>query len=585
MKTEYNRKDLLDKISRIIYMNANNMDFEQCYFLCANKYKLNDLLSHENQVMFGRRGTGKTTLLKAFCFYVNNVLNPNQYTTTNGLKVCWYTRLDECIPNGIEVDKSNTDNIVLFCIKKFLINFISFLYSEYAKMENCGRYAPNRLESIAAKLVSLSDYVEEGSKTCNIVTETQSTINRKEKDFSSGINLTLEKKPLREWFKTYFRKEKENKSTIESSREQSYVYKIDINEIKKMIEIIIQLMEFETLYICIDEFTQIDRDIPYTIQPQVAQILKTLFFNSTIMVIKIASVWNETRMQMRQINGVRMGLELGQDIFKNTSLNLDTMFDHDNNKAIRFFKDFLANSVLLYENDKNEEYMNRVQKPLGDFIVDKIFKKGCFNQLICGSQGIPRVFDLLLMNCIKEIKNRSTDRIDINIVFDSIVNNYMQEVRQSIPYSSPICVSIDNYVSKNKRKFFIVKISEYNDAINYFDGLVANNALHQCPSEQLPRDIRNYYKLYYVHYGNYLDALKNTAISLFNNEALVENNLLYPCLPSDICVDPEKYCLQLPHNALEQIYCSYCHIYFNKTDSNELGEIRCPSCNKIISWQ
>jgi len=100
------------------------------------------------------------------------------------------------------------------------------------------------------------------------------------------------------------------KNKIGVTREKSYIYQLDIEELKRLLDLLIEAMCFEKFYICIDEFTQIDRDFSLSIQTKVAQILKQLFFNSNIFVVKIASVWNESRMQNRQVGGIREGIEL-----------------------------------------------------------------------------------------------------------------------------------------------------------------------------------------------------------------------------------------------------------------------------------
>ena len=42
-----------------------------CYHLCANKHQIEEMKVKAHQVIWGRRGTGKTTLLKAFVHNIN----------------------------------------------------------------------------------------------------------------------------------------------------------------------------------------------------------------------------------------------------------------------------------------------------------------------------------------------------------------------------------------------------------------------------------------------------------------------------------------------------------------------------------
>ena len=62
-------KQILDNLK----MSSDVVSYEDCYQLCANKDHIENLMSSDHQVIWGRRGTGKTTLQKAFTHYVNNI--------------------------------------------------------------------------------------------------------------------------------------------------------------------------------------------------------------------------------------------------------------------------------------------------------------------------------------------------------------------------------------------------------------------------------------------------------------------------------------------------------------------------------
>ncbi|WFR58477.1 hypothetical protein QA584_05240 [Anaerocolumna sp. AGMB13025] len=571
---KYEKESIIKKLNSILHLNANNMDTEQCYYLCANKEKLRALLQHENQVIFGRRGTGKTTIFKAFSYYINNIYKEEDKTIS-----CWYTRLDECIPHSIEVSSERAEDIVVISINKFLSKFVDFLIEDYKKIEAKRKFKNARLEQISEKLLAFSYLIKEGSKKREKTSESR-IIHKKtsaEKDKELGITPSNQLN-LFQWLKLQFKFKKVTLNEIGTTTEIDYIYSIDINEIKSEINELVNLMGYDSVYICIDEFTQIDRDFEYTIQPKVAQLLKELFFNSKTFIIKIASVWNLSRMQMRQLNGNREGLELGQDIFTNRELNLDIMFNNDNDNAYRFFKDVLVNNYLMYESPVSD----RERDLLGNYIIEALFSQGSFRHLICGSQGIPRVFGILLTNCIHKLENRERDKITVEMVFESVIDNYVYDVRPSIPYSLPICSGIEEYVMRTKRRFFLLDINDYNKSINYFDGLVANNALHQCPSEQLPKGIRNKYKLFYTHYGNYLECFKDGITKLHQDTGKVGEGLLYPKMPENFAMEVEKYIFKLPTGALDKFYCTYCHKYFEKSTDNSNVTV-CPECGRVIA--
>ena len=57
----YTKLDVIHSIRNSLYFNSDNLSDEVCFYLCANKELLNILVDTENQLVFGKRGTGKTT--------------------------------------------------------------------------------------------------------------------------------------------------------------------------------------------------------------------------------------------------------------------------------------------------------------------------------------------------------------------------------------------------------------------------------------------------------------------------------------------------------------------------------------------
>ena len=587
-----------DKIYEGIYegllLNANTLKCSECYIKCANKYKLPVLLKAENQVVMGRRGTGKTTIFKAFTYYVNKIYNNEKYRA-------WYVSIDECLPNQIELKSDAIDDIVVYSLKNFLIKLLEFLYHDFEKMETRNypivmrtNIVEKNISALEDKILELAGLVVEGSPE----TETyhKKVTQRNERRGGLGIRTHLQRKGF---FPTVHG-EKSSTNEFKVETEKEYLYKLKIDDIRHKILEIFELFGYEKVYFCIDEFNLIDRRTLVSIQARFGQALKQLFFGSNLIVIKIANVWNESKMQERTLGGAREGIEMDQDIFQRHELNLDTMFEHKNEQANIFFKDMLVNDMIYQQTktenlEKGEKYnsceerakITKEERELAqEKIVETLFQKNAFEHLVCGSMGIPRIFGTILVDCLGTLKrNNSEDKISVSFVCDGIIDHYNKKVRQGIPYTSPICCCIDDYVTDNKQRFFLVKMKDYNKGNHYFDGLVAKNALHQCPSEQLPRKIKNNYKAYYVHYGNYLESVKGNSMKLINHD--LNNAQLYPEFPKDLLENVEQFVLSIPEDAYDEVYCTKCHQYYKRTDcKQEKYAIFCPQCNDVITnWK
>lgn len=572
-----NRKEIFEIVYDNLKLNANTIKCSQCYAKCANKNKLAILEKLENQVVFGRRGTGKTTIFKAFAYYINKIKEDNSCKA-------WYISIDDCLPDSELIDL-NENMIVRYTVKKFLKKFIDFLCLQYDKLSRI-KYGNiidkyNDYDYLLKLLCELDDLVFQGSpiEKTNEGEYYEGLVKIRKK----GMNMSLSSKNKGIAFSSKLGYEREREKKQEQTRERKVEYSLDILEIKETVYKTIKAFGYEKFYICLDEFNLIDRDITCSIQTKFAQVIKELFFGSDIIVVKIANVWNEARMQSRQVGGIRQGLELGNDIFSNDNLDLDIMFEWDNEKAYNFFSNMILNDYILgtCETVDNEEKRSKLKQ----YILEEMFAKDALDFLICGSQGVPRMFGDILAKCIDMSKKEDSKKITAQIVSQGIINHYTTKIRQRIPNSSPLCKAINKYIDSTKNRFFLVSIDEYNKGVNFFDGLVAQNALHQVPSAQIPRVLRDEYKVFIVHYGNYLDAFGQDPLKIIMQDAKYKNNnMLYMEFPEDLLEDADRYILDIPENAYETIYCNKCHRYFNMKRINKTEIIVCPECKDIIAY-
>lgn len=576
-------RNIVDKIDHNLQLNSNRIPCSKCYYLCADKSKLLLLLQDETQVVMGRRGTGKTTIFKAFTYYVNKIDERRD-------RRAWYVSLDECVPSKFELVSNSADDITVYIFKSLLGQLLDFLYHTLEKFEKERQYflqgidSPvgninSRINRLNSLIIKLAEAAEGSPKAGEQKMNVQSNL---ENESDILINANLRSKP--KWGLNSSWKRNKRKF-VNNSKE--YFYKLDISEIKKIILDIFKEFGFKKVYICLDEFNMIDGRATISLQARVAQLIKQLFCGNSICVVKIANVWNENRMQRRQ--GDRFGLELGGDIFCTNELNLDTMFEHDNQQAYSFFQNMMLNDYMLidFENDKTEtQFSTEEKEQIKKLMLEKLFAKDAFRCLVCGSQGIPRIFGEILGQCLKAIKEANYQKvINVELVSRKIVDNYNTNVRRAIPCDSSLSIAIDDYISDTQKRFFLIKTSDYNKGRSYFDGLVATNALHQCPSEQVPRRLKNRYKVFFVHYGNYLEATNNY-LKIIKKDSKTDNMLLYPDFALDIINDTQKYILNLPNDAFDFIYCDDCSTYFEKDKNvkNQPLYYECPKCNNLIRY-
>lgn len=536
-------------LNKNLKINSNNESNEMCYFRCANKEKLNDLYERkDHEIIFGRRGTGKTTLLRSFTHYVNEIKN---FDSNNPTCYAIYINMEDVVPDTNEINSSDNNSYIIETYRKLLIK----LYDEFYKLwellgktnnyyNNC--YNDKELGDITDNLANLDDIIRNGcenpiKQTANkfsssIFEKSKNIFSKAEIKFSSNKRTTLGSGIL---FGSNRKKATATKESITTSLEYSYT--LDISLIRDVIEQIVDNFKFDCLYICIDEFTFVDKGLDETIQPNIAQMIKDTFFRNKHISVKITSLWSRNEMQSRSVNNIkRIGIEVGEDISR--GIDLDTIFSN-NDYAISFFKKLIVNVIRLDSNEKNhfnDDYENSSLK-FTNYVLNQLFSKEAFSLLVCASQGIPRVFCDILVSSIKSRKHSTYDKISPQIVFETSINHFKQETRKKIENSDPLVIQIDDYVTENKQRILMIPINNYVENKSKINNLVDKNYIHQFPSETISRSIRNKYKIFLVHYGNYLESL-----GIKDYRQIANNDLsISPQIPNHMLKNPEKYCLNI----------------------------------------
>ena len=113
------QKEILKALHDNYILNANDISVAEAYDVCANKDRLKKLANPKKEVIFGRRGTGKTIILKAFTHYINS----QQYYSDfdEGLRqFAIYINIDDLIPSDELArmsDFDDADKIEVFTTK------------------------------------------------------------------------------------------------------------------------------------------------------------------------------------------------------------------------------------------------------------------------------------------------------------------------------------------------------------------------------------------------------------------------------------------------------------------------------------
>lgn len=550
-------------------LTSDNVEMADCYYLCANKQHIVDLLSREHQIIWGRRGTGKTTLMKAFTYNINYILqDPNS--------VAIYIVMAKAIPTEEEIATLTGDgsSLAIYVFSKLISRICEGLEEIYNV--RAGAIDLDADQKFLYAFYKLQDYLDiyqtyiqggelsvDNLKSTEIKKELRhevgAKINATESIFSFCLNLFRNKNKASNY-----------KQSFAITGKVQFVLETEV--ISSLVSKMLDALGITLAYICLDEYSEMDKISEFSIQSKVAQLIKQVFFKDFRYSVKIATIWSRSRLHTRGSNRVE-GIEYQQDIFEGP--DLDIMFMEHNVDVIRYFKEVLVNTYLMGRDVEDNE-----KNALSDYIESKIFSDIGLRHIICGSQGISRAFVVLAKTYLQHFIKEKNGPVKLGTVYEIIKHHYLEDVRNKIPYYT-LYKSVDKYLSHNLCRYFLLTRDDYNRCKSLVKYLASRGVFMQMPGHLTDREIRDEYKLFVVHYGNYLDALESASYrrgrkTLDVDAKLEADGMLVPEYSCDLIDSPETYTVHIPENAENEAYCTECRKII--VDNNSGNRVICPDC-------
>lgn len=565
---------IANRISGNLKMTSDNVEMADCFFLCANKQQIEDLMIRDHQVIWGRRGTGKTTLLKAFTYKVNNLGHDSTI-------IALYIVMAKVIPTEDEINILTDDgsSLAVYVFTKLIHELCKELESLYN--ERTEAMSRELDEMFLTNYYELQDYLElyqtyvRGGEL-NLNKLRSSAIKEEtKKETSAGID-TPER--VLNFFANVFKKKNkvyENRDYFEVTGKLSF--RLETQLISEWVDKMMSSLGISLAYICLDEYSEIDKVSEFSIQSKVAQLIKQVFFKRTRYSVKIATIWNRSKLHQRGGNRVE-GIEYQQDIFAGP--DLDIMFMENNIDILNYFKEILINTYLM-----NEVVEEKERNAQADYIEETIFGESGLRHLICGSQGVSRAFVILVKEYLKRFIKEKSGPVKSGVVYEIIKHQYMEDVRSKVPYYS-LYEAVETFVSDKQCRYFLIRREDYERCRTLIKYLASRAVFMQLPGHLTNRKLRNKYKLFIIHYGSFLDALDSYSFlngrKKFDEDSKLEkDDMLLPQYANDLIENPDKYTVSIPKNAENEIYCTKCHRIF--VDQEHENSVCCPYCDSRIS--
>lgn len=359
----------------------------------------------------------------------------------------------------------------------------------------------------------------------------------------------------------------------DQTEDELAILSIDIHKVRELSLKLFDLLKINTAFILIDEWMELDKRTPSDIQPLFAQYLKATFFNSNRFAVKIASVWHETTLYDKDDLHRSRGIQLTHDIIHD--IDLDTAFITSPDEIYEFCK------TMLF---KRLSFACDALKPLeqdgqvDDLFVTEFFDNAeNFKAFITASHGIPRDLMDIFHKCAIKMKLDFTNKcITHELIYQVSRWKYSVDKRKNIDPASTaqdLLRRINLYMDSTGRRTFIVQNSK-NGASIALRKLVDEELIHQIPSSVTPRCIMDTHKAFQIDFGNFVDwvSTKSNDVSELLKETVAAN------FPIDFASQIADYEIDVELVEVDLLICRFCEKKIRKTHPVYKLHKMCPIC-------
>lgn len=325
------------------------------------------LSSVDNQIIYGRRGTGKTHTLQYLASERNNLDNLAIYSDLNALgsAASVYSDATLTIPNRATTLLRD----LLISIHEELRRAIS-RDSERLSLHECSQWMTELLDQI--------NQVEVVGET-----EINEQLDQRERTSSrDAVSAELTPSAAKISATNESASESEDKRLSAVRQKGIARYHIKFGGVNSAMRSLTSAIPVKRVWILLDEWSS----VPLELQPYLADLLRRCLFNIPKITVKIAALEYRSNFKLTTGQGSYVGLELGAEVTSIVNVDDYLVFENDQKKARDFYASLFAKHIQA-----SGSLSPRLMAMNDDTLVNGIFtQKNAFQELVMSAEGVPR---------------------------------------------------------------------------------------------------------------------------------------------------------------------------------------------------
>lgn len=467
-------------------VRAENIDYKSYIELYSGTENIHNINNINNTVVYGRRGSGKTHLLRALQEQL--IID---FQERRNFPV--YVDLRRIIPL-LPSDKSSPDSAAILIFKYLTQELAHTIATNLSFIYNINELDSNYNLSLSAKTEKTLDifkkvYLEFDGKKF----KKPSSLKVSEEEIKSlGANGTLSSSP------SFTGKAERTQKTALTTDHDSY---ISILNITNELEELITELNLTRITILIDEWSEVDSDV----QLFLAELIKKSFSAIKIST-KIAAIPNRTNLGIKKEQKF-FGLEDGGDIF---GYPLDTRYVFEVNKSQTrdFFNDLLHRHLSAID-ELSILRLLKDNKTTKEKTINLFLANVALSEILVACAGIPRDFMNLFINAYDRFllsSGKDAKRISVKNLRSANAAWYETDKKEQVDkhhVERQLLIEIVKEVIERKKSMHFL-IPEKHAKNKHIQNLIDFRVIHLRKSGYSHQDHSGTsYNVYSVDYGCY----------------------------------------------------------------------------------
>jgi hypothetical protein len=442
------------------------------------------LTSRDHQVIYGRRGTGKTHALMYLaetkrqagdiCVYVD--------MRTIGSSVGLFA--DDTIPVAERATRLLRDTLTAIHDRLYSV---AIEKAEHLNLGEVGQHLDAFIDA-ATETQVIGATVEEENATRGSKYESGFSLGLAASDKSISANMGATAK-----------EEITDSAQLRYQRSGQVRHRVRFGAIGQTLGYIARSIAPRRIWVLLDEWSA----IPIELQPYLADLIRRCILPVQGVSAKIAAIEQRSQFQISGERGDYTGIEIGADVTADLNLDDFMVFDHNSTRAVAFFRKLIFNHFQSVQAEVAPELGISTED---EFVRSAFTQRTALEEIVRAAEGVPRDAINVIGICAQKA---ATNPIAVTHARSAAKTWYQRDKESAVSANTGAAALlrwiVDEVIAHRKARAFLVESGTRDPLIDsLFDSRVLHLLKRNISAQEQP-GVR--YDAFKIDYGCYVDLL------------------------------------------------------------------------------